>query len=98
MDNLRLRLLPINSERFRREKRKIAISRPDALKSSRELLSPGPKVRLPRHPGKEVTAAVSGEAKNSARATSGPAYAHVITTTDELIADLSGYQKAALIA
>ncbi len=43
---------------------------------------------------KDATADFSPEAMRAAHAINGPTYAHVITTTDELIAELTGASEA----
>jgi Isochorismatase family len=43
---------------------------------------------------KDATAAFSPEAMHAAHAINGPTYAHVITTTDELAAELTGERSA----
>ena len=42
---------------------------------------------------KDATAAFSSEAMHAAHAINGPTYAHAITTTDELVAELSGARE-----
>jgi hypothetical protein len=43
---------------------------------------------------KDATAAFSAEAMHAAHAINGLTYAHVITTTDELVAELTGERSA----
>ena len=42
---------------------------------------------------KDATAAFSSEAMHAAHAINGPTYAHAVTTTDELVAELSGARE-----